>query len=74
MNDSRKSKNQQREEARKAKKEQSKKAAAPTHKVKSGDTLYSISQRYGVSVEQLCKMNRIGKKMHIRPGQVLRCS
>ena len=74
LNNSRKSKKEQREEAKRSKKEQAKKAAARTHKVKSGDTLYSISQRYGVSVEQLCKMNRIGKNMHIRPGQVLRCS
>lgn len=69
----RESKRQKKADLKKEKKEMAKKSTR-THKVTKGDTLYSIAQRYGVSVEQLCKINRIGKNKHIRPGQVLRCS
>ncbi|MDR0768575.1 MAG: peptidoglycan DD-metalloendopeptidase family protein [Dysgonamonadaceae bacterium] len=44
------------------------------HKVKNGDTLYAISKRYGVSIEQLCKLNRIGKTTVLKIGWSLRCS
>lgn len=44
------------------------------HKVKSGDTLSKIASQRGVSVDTLCKLNRITKRTTLRPGQVLRCS
>jgi murein DD-endopeptidase MepM/ murein hydrolase activator NlpD len=44
------------------------------YKVKKGDTLSHIAARQGISVSQLCKLNRITKKTILRPGQVLRCS
>ncbi|KAA6343914.1 Murein DD-endopeptidase MepM [termite gut metagenome] len=44
------------------------------HKVKKGDTLSHIALASGVSLSQLCKLNRITLKTIIRPGQVLRCS
>ena len=43
-------------------------------KVKKGDTLGRIAARQGVSIDQLCKLNRITRKTILRPGQVLRCS
>ncbi|MEA3291029.1 MAG: LysM peptidoglycan-binding domain-containing protein [Pseudomonadota bacterium] len=42
-----------------------------THKVKRGDTLWSISRRYGVNVSQLTKWNRIGKSQVLRSGDRL---
>ncbi|MDR2621067.1 MAG: peptidoglycan DD-metalloendopeptidase family protein [Dysgonamonadaceae bacterium] len=44
------------------------------HKVKGGDTLSTIAQRYGVSVEQICRLNRIGKTTILKIGRSLRCS
>lgn len=44
------------------------------HKVKSGDTLSKIASRQGVSIDTLCRLNRITRKTILRPGQVLRCS
>lgn len=44
------------------------------HKVKSGDTLSRIASQRGVSIDRLCKLNRITRKTILRPGQVLRCS
>lgn len=44
------------------------------HKVKSGDTLSRIASQRGVSVDTLCKLNRITRTTVLRPGQVLRCS
>lgn len=49
-------------------------AANSMYKVKKGDTLGRIAARQGVSVETLCKLNRITKKTILRPGQLLRCS
>ena len=44
------------------------------HKVKSGETLYSIAKRRGVTVEQLCKLNHLTRDVKVRPGQILRYS
>lgn len=44
------------------------------HKVKSGDTLSKIAAQRGVSIDTLCKLNRITRKTTLRIGQVLRCS
>ncbi len=42
------------------------------YKVKSGETLTSISDKLGVSIDMLCKANRLTTRSKIRPGQVLR--
>ncbi|MDR1003735.1 MAG: peptidoglycan DD-metalloendopeptidase family protein [Prevotellaceae bacterium] len=44
------------------------------YKVRKGDTLSRIASRQGVSIDYLCKLNRITRKTILRPGQVLRCS
>ena len=49
------------------------KAAQPkTHKVQAGETLYRISQRHGITVDQLRKINNLGPNAKIYPGQELR--
>lgn len=45
-----------------------------SHKVKKGETLYSIAKQHGMTVDQLRKVNRLGKSTNIRVGQVLRFS
>lgn len=42
------------------------------YKVKRGDTAYSISRKVGVSVDELLRVNRLGKKAKLREGQVLK--
>lgn len=42
------------------------------HKVRSGESLYGISRKYGTTVAKLCKLNGISKNSIIRPGQKLR--
>ena len=44
------------------------------HEVKTGETLYSISRRYSLTVDQLRAYNNIGKDTAIRPGQKLKLS
>ena len=44
------------------------------HEVRAGDTLYSISRRYGLTVDQLRTYNNIGQDAAIRPGQKLKLS
>ena len=44
------------------------------HEVSSGETLYSISRRYGLTVDQLRAYNNISKDTAIRPGQKLKLS
>lgn len=44
------------------------------HKVASGETLQSIAEKHGVTVDAICKLNHIRKNMRIRPGQILRYS
>jgi LysM repeat protein len=39
------------------------------HTVGKNDTLYSISARYGLTVDQLCKMNKLPKKATLQPNQ-----
>jgi LysM repeat protein len=41
------------------------------HEVRHGDTLSRIAQKYGISVEKLCRLNKITPKTVIRPGQKL---
>ena len=44
------------------------------HKVRKGDTLGRISRLTHVSIDKLCKLNRITRTTILRPGQILRCS
>ncbi len=44
------------------------------HKVRSGDTLGSISRKYNVSISRLCQLNGIKRSSILRVGQLLRCS
>ena len=44
------------------------------HKVAKGETVYSIARKRGLSVDELCRLNHIGKDKRIRPGQILRYS
>ena len=41
------------------------------HVVRKGESLYAIAKRYGISVAELCRLNRISLKSIIRPGQKL---
>ncbi len=40
--------------------------------VRRGDTLWSISRRYGISLRKLCKLNHISKHTKLRVGMRLR--
>jgi len=42
------------------------------HKIRNGDTLGHISQRYGVSVSRLCRLNGISRQTVLRIGRILR--
>lgn len=46
-------------------------AHPPSHRVKSGDTLWAISRSAGISVQQLAELNGINPSQPIRPGQIL---
>lgn len=45
---------------------------AAYHEVSSGDTLYSIGRRYGVSVDEIRKLNGLSAQDAIHPGQKLK--
>lgn len=49
-------------------------AATVKHTVKSGDTLYSLSRKYGTTVTKIKTANKIGSSNIIRVGQVLTIS
>ncbi|MGN0281770.1 MAG: peptidoglycan DD-metalloendopeptidase family protein [Prevotella sp.] len=42
------------------------------HKVAAGETLSSIAKKRGTTVDELCKLNRIGKRIRLMPGQILK--
>ena len=44
------------------------------HKVKKGETLYSIARQHGISVNQLCRMNGLKNNSKVRIGQILKYS
>ena len=48
-----------------------KKGAATRHTVKSGETMYTISQSYGVQLTQLYKRNKMKPGHHLKSGQTL---
>lgn len=41
------------------------------HTVRSGESLYTIARKYGISTDRLCKLNKITPKKPIQPGQKL---
>ena len=43
------------------------------HKVKRGDTLYSIARESGLSVKELCNLNGLSSRARLRSGQILKC-
>lgn len=43
-----------------------------THTVKDGDSMYSISQRYGIRIKNLYKMNKKSSDYVAKPGDVLK--
>jgi LysM repeat protein len=44
---------------------------AKYHQVRRGETLFRISKDYGLSLEQLCRLNQITPDTPIQPGQKL---
>ena len=42
------------------------------YQVKNGDTLYSISRKIGISVEDISRFNNLGIKPVLHTGQILR--
>ena len=42
-----------------------------SYKVEKGDTLFSISRTYGITVDELCAANKISKSDVLKVGQVL---
>ena len=46
-------------------------AEARYHEVRRGETLFRISKDYGLSLEQLCRLNQITPDTPIQPGQKL---
>lgn len=45
---------------------------APTHVVRSGDTLFAIARRYRLRLSELLRLNRLGADAVLRPGDRLR--
>lgn len=43
--------------------------AGGSHKIQAGDTLWTIAQRYGMSVEELASINGMDANAKIKPGQ-----
>ena len=42
------------------------------HKVKRGETLASIARKRGTTIEEICRLNRIGRNIRLMPGQILK--
>jgi membrane-bound lytic murein transglycosylase D len=49
-------------------------ATPDMHEVRPGDSLWSIAKRYGLSVDALRRINGLGGKGLVRPGQKIRLS
>lgn len=60
-------------EAEKAKREEEyRKSQEVYHTIKSGDMLGTISRRYGVSIDQICRLNNISRTTTLRINRKLR--
>jgi multidrug efflux pump subunit AcrA (membrane-fusion protein) len=46
-------------------------ASIKYHEVRRGDSLYLIAMKYGLTVDELCRLNDINQHQVIRPGQKL---
>jgi LysM repeat protein len=46
-------------------------ARTQVHEVRSGDTLYGIAGRYGMTLDQLLRLNNLNRNATLRPGQKL---
>ena len=44
------------------------------HKVKFGETLETIAEKRGVSIDQICRLNGYKKDKKLTPGQIIRYS
>ena len=42
------------------------------HVMEAGESLYSISQRFGIRLKSLCKMNPISRNYHFKVGDEIR--
>lgn len=42
------------------------------HKIKKGDSLYTISRKYHISIPAICRLNRMTKKTTLLPGKKIR--
>ena len=42
------------------------------HKVKLGETLASIARKRGSTIDEICRLNRIGRNIRLMPGQILK--
>ncbi len=58
--------------APKPEKKEEKAAKPKTHTVQAGETLYRISRRYGVTVDQLREFNNLDPNTKIHPGQEIK--
>lgn len=54
--------------AQEASKQKTKSQNGMYHVVKKGETLYRISRRYGISVQKIKNMNKLGRSNTIHPG------
>lgn len=44
------------------------------HKVEKGETIYSIAQKHGTTVDEICRLNHIKSTKKVKVGQILRYS
>ncbi|MCR5078198.1 MAG: peptidoglycan DD-metalloendopeptidase family protein [Prevotella sp.] len=44
------------------------------HRVNNGETLESIAEQHGITIEQLCRLNRLGRYTRVVKGQLLTIS
>jgi LysM repeat protein len=66
------SKQKTKTEAPKPAKQKQKEIKSTVHKVQAGETLYRISRRYGLTIDQLLKYNKLTPETKIHPGQELK--
>lgn len=61
-------------ESEEAKAQAQKDARVRIHKVKKGETLYSIARQHGINLKALCRMNGLKTNSKVRVGQILKYS